>query len=1266
MKKNSLGWRIYVLGGVAANALCLGGGAAWAQQASDVVQTTPPAAAEEAAEGERDVVVITGSRLRQEAFTNPNPTYELGAEEVETKQVANLIDAIEDLPILGIGTNNRGTQVQNGDSFAFPDVLDLGTQRTLTLLNGRRVIASNPGSVFVPGNSSGAQVDLSSFNPQIIERLDVLAGTGGAIYGADAVGGVVNLITKDDYEGLEVRAQAGITGLSDGEQFRISTTWGKDLFDGRANIILSGDYFKQEYIGASQDSDVRYGGSGIQNTFDGAVRRGDAFSASSAVTTLLGGGTLPTAFLPSTADGVGSTFFGPLSISNPLTSLGGTLLTGQLLSAGYATTNNLLPSTPVVGALAGRAADPQGFSFFAPSSLPTGVIPATVISTLAPGTNITGLTAAQQNSLALALLQRNRPTPQEYFAANPNLNPLLFLGTFGGQTAAGAFNPNSGYLPTIPNTNPATSALFPRIAVPLAFDSSGTLGAYNPGELSGALQGRLGVQYNGQGYDATALGHQQLQAGTERISLSALGKYDINEFIRYRSMLMYTKNEFEQSAGAITNTATGSAQAGGLAIPIYIDQNPFLNASSRATINGLVSQGLGTATVAGQRVLYMGRALSDVLGGAGQRSTFEVENFQINQSLEGDFSLANVDFYWDVAAGYGRSEQNSQRPDLLDIEFALAIDVVTGPNGQPVCRQQTLANPEPITVRNPGTSAVVTTVGLTPTRQQVAACVPLNLFGNGSASAAASDYVTGDANVHALNTLEYYSGSLGADLFELPGGTFKAGVQAEFRRESAEFEPSPVTQIGAGRTAPQGRGQGALEFNEYGFEATVPVFGNDFSFPLFRELDLSYALRIVERSQESSTVAFSGTGTEDDTFNYSFRWKPIDDLTLRGAKSRTVRSASLVELVGPFTVAFTGLVRATHPCDNVQISLGPNPTQRRANCIAAVQRYGIASNATDAAAFLSTFAATGATVPANAGGNPGLKNEEANTYTLGATYEPSWIPRLVLAIDYFNVDLKNEIGLNGPGAFTEPCFDSPDFPNTIFGGARACETFLFGTPTGPGGLFVVPATNALTGNPGIAGVLTGAPAAVQAPFNFSFAAFANLNVGAREFRGVNAEARYNFALSELPLVGGVMQNWGDIFLRSSYFHTQRYDILGNGVTVTDRLAGEHTNPEHEVRLDVRHRIGNFDHTLQTIWNSATVTNVLTNKTLYPEQTPSFFADDFYFFNYFASYNINDNLEVRLTVNNLFDTDEPRNQFGIANQFDGGIGREFIVGAAARF
>jgi iron complex outermembrane recepter protein len=1263
-----------VLSGVAIGALSVANSAAWAQQ-TPAAPAAPDAVAapQEQEAGSGDIIIVTGSRLRQESFDSPNPVLTVGIADIENKQVNNAVDVIEDIPLIGIGTNNRGTQVQNGDSFAFPDILDLGTQRTLTLLNGRRVVGTNPGSVFVPGNASGSQVDLSVFTPSMIERVEVLAGTGGAIYGADAVAGVVNLITKNDFEGLTLNLSGGMTEIGDGEQIKFGATYGTDLFDGRGHIMVTGDYFHQELIGASTDSNARYGGTGINNAFEGARR--NSFSAASAADTLRGGGTLAPVFQAQASDRVQSIYFGPLSLQNPLITQGGTLLTHWTFQNGAANTTNLVPATPINTVLA--RPDANGITFFAPTALSAGANATAIINTLAPGTNLTGLSGAQLNTLALAVLQANRPTPYEYYQANPNLNPYLFAGTFGPSTnpATGlaVTNLNYGGYTVVPNTDPATSGIFPRVAQPYMFAANGNLVPLNIGNL--LPQGRLGQTFGGAGYDAAALGHNQFQAGTDRVALASVADYDFSDNLRWNSQWMYTYSKFEQTGGAVTHSPGGSQQAGTIGVPIYVDQNPYVSSQARTTIDQLQAAGQTIGTVAGQggaRVMYMGRALDDLLGG-GVQSELEVQNFQITNVLEGEFDVLGREFYWDVAQGYGRSDQKSTRPDFLDIEFALAVDVVQTPNG-PRCRQQTLAAPESVLIRNPGLAATITTLGFTPTAAQVAACQPLNLFGAGNASSAARDYVIGSADVHALNTLEYYSASVGSNILDVPAGSLSVGGNIEYRKEGFEFEPSRDTQLGLGRTAPQARGEGTSTFTEYGFEALLPVFGGDFTFPGLHKLDFSYAQRIVKRETESPTVTVPVSETEDDTFNYSVSYSPISDLSFRAAKSRTVRSPSLVELVGPFTIAFSGLTAATNPCISSQIGLGPNPTARTANCITAAMRLNVnggADNVTDAgeaAAFLSTFAGSAGTRPANAAGNPGLVNEEADTYTLGFTYEPDFIPNLVIASDFFAVDLENEIGLFGPANFTGGCFDasptSPTnpFPDSQFGGALACDTFLFGV-LGADGLYRIPANNAITNRPGAGGVLAGSLAPIQAQMELAFVGFANLNAATREFRGVNTEIRYNFDLVDLPYIGGSLADAGEMFLRLSHFHTQRYDTNAGSL---DRLVGEHGNPEHEVRFDIRHRVGPFDHTLQAFWNSRTVTTIETAKGLYAEQNASFVAPEFMFYNYSASYEINDRFTIRGTINNLFDTTDPRGAFGVGNQYDAGIGREFIVGVTARF
>ncbi|MEO1135473.1 MAG: TonB-dependent receptor plug domain-containing protein, partial [Pseudomonadota bacterium] len=208
---------------------------------------------------DRDVVVVTGSRIRRPVDTTIDVST-IGAAEFEDRAFTNPLQAIDDLPIGGFGNfspNNQGPNTQRGDNGAFPDLLNIGTNRTLTLVDGRRFVGSTQATVFVPGNANGVQVDLSIINPALIERTEVLTVGGGPIYGADAVAGVVNIILKDDFEGLNLLAQGGITQEGDGENYRFTGLWGKNFDDGRGNLTISGEYFHAERIQADPDGGDR-------------------------------------------------------------------------------------------------------------------------------------------------------------------------------------------------------------------------------------------------------------------------------------------------------------------------------------------------------------------------------------------------------------------------------------------------------------------------------------------------------------------------------------------------------------------------------------------------------------------------------------------------------------------------------------------------------------------------------------------------------------------------------------------------------------------------------------------------------------------------------------------------------------------------------------------------------------------------------------------------------------------------------------------------
>jgi outer membrane receptor protein involved in Fe transport len=120
------------------------------------------------------------------------------------------------------GSNNIGGSALN--------LRGLGIERTLTLINGRRHVAG------IEGTSA---VDVSTIPSGLIERVEILSGGASAVYGADAVTGVVNFILKDDYEGFEITAEAGQAAEDSYGTSRISLLGGLNFDEGRGNITVS-------------------------------------------------------------------------------------------------------------------------------------------------------------------------------------------------------------------------------------------------------------------------------------------------------------------------------------------------------------------------------------------------------------------------------------------------------------------------------------------------------------------------------------------------------------------------------------------------------------------------------------------------------------------------------------------------------------------------------------------------------------------------------------------------------------------------------------------------------------------------------------------------------------------------------------------------------------------------------------------------------------------------------------------------------------------
>ncbi len=196
-------------------------------------------------------VVVTGSRIRRNPLDEPVAIMEISADAIEKTGLVNLGAALQQLPISGSAINSQFNVPGNsgfpqdgsgiGAGAAQLAIRNVGAKRTLILVDGRRWIAGASASG-VP-----SAVDLNTIPENVISRIEVLQDGASAIYGSDAIGGVVNIITHDSYDGFKLDAQAGsYISDSDGESSQISALWGGG--NDTTHFVLSASYREEKGI----------------------------------------------------------------------------------------------------------------------------------------------------------------------------------------------------------------------------------------------------------------------------------------------------------------------------------------------------------------------------------------------------------------------------------------------------------------------------------------------------------------------------------------------------------------------------------------------------------------------------------------------------------------------------------------------------------------------------------------------------------------------------------------------------------------------------------------------------------------------------------------------------------------------------------------------------------------------------------------------------------------------------------------------------------
>jgi len=190
-----------------------------------------------------DTIVVTGSRVVRSGFTSPTPTTVIDADQLDRRAATNVADILSETPAFQSSSNPQTTGVRSvapGANFA--DLRGLGSTRTLVLVDGRR---------FPPQINAleGYQVDLNQVPSLLVQRVEVVTGGASAQWGSDAVAGVVNLILKKDFEGIQAVAQYGIAEEGDNEEYRLGALFGTSFADGRGHFEIAADYVNNGGVG---------------------------------------------------------------------------------------------------------------------------------------------------------------------------------------------------------------------------------------------------------------------------------------------------------------------------------------------------------------------------------------------------------------------------------------------------------------------------------------------------------------------------------------------------------------------------------------------------------------------------------------------------------------------------------------------------------------------------------------------------------------------------------------------------------------------------------------------------------------------------------------------------------------------------------------------------------------------------------------------------------------------------------------------------------
>lgn len=502
-----------------------------------------------------------------------------------------------------------------------------------------------------------------------------------------------------------------------------------------------------------------------------------------------------------------------------------------------------------------------------------------------------------------------------------------------------------------------------------------------------------------------------LIARNERYVGNLLGHYDFSPAATLFFEAKYARgNTLSTGSGpAFIQGTTLSAFGGDSRERPRLD-NPYLSDQARAVILAQL-QAVATAAGTAQPTSSSRFNLRENLVGLGYRQEAATrETWRAVLGLRGSLS---DNWNYEISANYGEFKEKTKVLGNINVQrFLLAWDSAKNSNGQIVCRSQ--IDPA-AAISLSGNSAAASRLAA-----DVAACVPINLFGEGNVTSAARNYIDQDTTSIGKITQFDLNGFISGDssgFLKLPGGPVSFVLGGEYRRETNYFTEDPLISDGMTFynsiptfTSP------AFEVGEAFGEIRVPILKD---VPFFNSLELSAAGRMSK---------YKGIKAWQKAYNLNVEWAPVEDIRFRASYARALRAPNLSELYTPLGQNFAG--NFSDPCSSRNLATGT--TTRAANCAADGRPTGastITSNGVVATPNGYDYVYTASLLFKGPGGNVNLKPEYSDSYTFGTVLKPRFIPGLTVSVDYYNIKVKNIISALGAQTIVNLCYDSPTLNN---------------------------------------------------------------------------------------------------------------------------------------------------------------------------------------------------------------------------------------------